>query len=143
MAGHATPDPRQDLYAVLGVEPTASGGQITSAYRKLVRVLHPDANPGQEGTGERFAEVVSAYGTLHDPVLREAYDAEQARAAASTAGRARPQGRPGQPVRIQVRVRTTRRSYDEDSAVGSYEDSAPGSYFPDPWGLLWQWLMRW
>ncbi|WP_312870127.1 J domain-containing protein [Streptomyces himalayensis] len=164
VAGRATPHPQRDLYAVLGVEPTASGGQITSAYRKLVRALHPDANPGQEATGERFAEVVSAYGTLRDPVLREAYDAERSPTSARSATNG-PQGRRGRPVRISVRVRTAEAPGAADAAMDRPgrgapcaepswtwsrrtewpydEESAPGPSLSDPWDLLWQWIMRW
>ncbi|MEU7838349.1 J domain-containing protein [Nonomuraea sp. NPDC049129] len=37
--------PRRNPYGVLGVESSASAEQITSAYRRLVRVLHPDVRP--------------------------------------------------------------------------------------------------
>ncbi|MCP9963655.1 J domain-containing protein [Streptomyces somaliensis] len=60
--------------------PTASAEQITSAYRRLVRALHPDGSPGRDETGRRaaagrFAAVVAAYGVLRDPARRAAYDA--------------------------------------------------------------------
>ncbi|GAA4931124.1 DnaJ domain-containing protein [Streptomyces coeruleoprunus] len=47
-------DHRPDLYATLGVAPTASAEQITSAYRRLVRALHPDTRPA-EGDQEAAA----------------------------------------------------------------------------------------
>ncbi|MEE1784949.1 J domain-containing protein [Streptomyces sp. SP17BM10] len=68
---------RRDHYAVLGVEPTASGRQVTSAYRSLVRLLHPDTRPLAPGSTERLGAVVAAYEVLHDPELRAAYDAER------------------------------------------------------------------
>ncbi|WP_051338452.1 J domain-containing protein [Streptomyces flavidovirens] len=74
MAGPTSSGGRRDHYAVLGVEPTASAGQITSAYRRLVRALHPDAHPDRPAQDSRFADVVVAYGILHDPVRRAAYD---------------------------------------------------------------------
>ncbi|GGX09821.1 J domain-containing protein [Streptomyces chryseus] len=90
-------------YAVLGVEPTASAGQITSAYRGLVRALHPDAGPADSEAGERFRDVVAAYTTLHDPVLRAAYD--DARLGPGLGGGARP-------VRVRLRPAPAPR-YDE------------------------------
>lgn len=71
---------RHDPYAVLGVAPTASAERIASAYRRLVRALHPDGSPGRDEAGRRaaagrFAAVVAAYGVLRDPARRAAYDA--------------------------------------------------------------------
>ncbi|MER6978470.1 J domain-containing protein, partial [Streptomyces carpinensis] len=62
-----------DLYAVLGVEPSATADVITSAFRARVRELRPDTHV-DAATAERFGEVRAAYETLRDPVLRAAYD---------------------------------------------------------------------
>jgi len=35
----------KDYYAVLGVSQSATPKEVTKAYRKLARELHPDANP--------------------------------------------------------------------------------------------------
>ncbi|MFF3341891.1 J domain-containing protein [Streptomyces flavidovirens] len=102
MAGPQSSGRRRDHYAVLGVEPTASAGQITSAYRRLVRALHPDAHPDRPATDSRFADVVVAYGILHDPVRRAAYDSQL-----GLGGPRRPQGRQvptGVTVPLTVRV---------------------------------------
>ncbi|MBT2507758.1 J domain-containing protein [Streptomyces sp. ISL-98] len=60
MAGREASGRRPGHYAVLGVEPSSSAGQITSAYRRLVRALHPDANPDSPTADRRFADVVAA-----------------------------------------------------------------------------------
>ena len=62
-----------DLYAVLGVPPTATAKQITSAYRKLARELHPDTRTGG-GDDDRFKEVAAAYAVLGDEAKRKEYD---------------------------------------------------------------------
>jgi molecular chaperone DnaJ len=64
----------KDYYATLGVPKTASAKEITSAYRKLARQYHPDANPGDEVAEDRFKEVSSAYEVVGDPDKRKQYD---------------------------------------------------------------------
>ena len=61
----------KDYYAVLGVPPTATQKDITKAYRKLARELHPDANPNNPSAEERFKEVSAAYDVLGDEGRRK------------------------------------------------------------------------
>ena len=64
----------KDYYAVLGVASTASQKEVTSAYRKLARQFHPDANPGNQSAEDRFKEVSAAYEVVGDPEKRQQYD---------------------------------------------------------------------
>ncbi len=63
-----------DYYKVLGVSPSASDKEVTKAYRKLARKLHPDANPDDVKAEERFKEVSAAYDVLGDGERRAQYD---------------------------------------------------------------------
>ncbi|MGW2570499.1 J domain-containing protein [Streptomyces sp. NPDC001537] len=79
MAGRQAHDRGADLYAVLGVEPSATAEAITSAFRARVWELRPDTRV-DAATAERFGEARAAYETLRDPALRAAYDRTYERA---------------------------------------------------------------
>ena len=63
-----------DPYEVLGVAKDASAEDVRKAYRALAKKLHPDLNPGNEGTEEKFKEVAAAYDLIGDPEKRARYD---------------------------------------------------------------------
>lgn len=79
-----------DYYAVLGVSPEAAAKEITRAYRKLARELHPDQNPGDSAAEERFKQVAAAYDVLGDEAKRAEYD--EVRRLGPMAGRGGPGG---------------------------------------------------
>lgn len=64
----------KDYYRVLGVADTASAKDIKSAYRKLSRQYHPDANSGDATAEERFKEISAAYDVVGDADRRKEYD---------------------------------------------------------------------
>src|SRR3954463_10467402 len=64
----------KDYYKILGIAEGASQKEVTRAYRKLARQLHPDANPGDPKAEERFKEVSAAYDVVGDPDKRKEYD---------------------------------------------------------------------
>ncbi|GGE14467.1 molecular chaperone DnaJ [Aureimonas endophytica] len=64
----------RDPYAVLGVPKTASEKEIKSAFRKLAKKYHPDANPGDSQAGARFNEANQAYEILGDKEKRGQFD---------------------------------------------------------------------
>lgn len=64
----------KDYYAALGVAADAPAKEITTAYRRLARQFHPDANPGDAGAEEKFKEVSAAYDVVGDPERRKEYD---------------------------------------------------------------------
>jgi molecular chaperone DnaJ len=65
---------RKDLYEVLGVKRGAAADDIKKAYRKLARKHHPDVNPGNKQSEERFKEISFAYDVLSDPEKRKTYE---------------------------------------------------------------------
>ena len=65
--------PKRDYYEVLGVPETADGEQISRAFRRLARDLHPDVSDSPAAE-ERFREVSAAYSALSKPRSRFLYD---------------------------------------------------------------------
>eukprot|EP00924_Labyrinthula_sp_SR-Ha-C_P007202 augustus_masked-scaffold_8-processed-gene-12.3-mRNA-1 protein AED:0.05 eAED:0.06 QI:0/-1/0/1/-1/1/1/0/551 len=62
------------LYDVLNLAPNATQIEIKKHYYKLARKLHPDKNPEDEASKQKFQELASAFETLNDPKKREIYD---------------------------------------------------------------------
>ncbi|MGH9756079.1 MAG: DnaJ domain-containing protein, partial [Blastocatellia bacterium] len=65
---------REDYYKTLGVKRAATQEEIRKAYRRLARKYHPDLNPGDKASEEKFKLLSEAYDVLSDPKKREVYD---------------------------------------------------------------------
>src|SRR3990170_1206182 len=65
---------KRDFYEVLGVSKGADEKELKSAYRKLAKQYHPDAQPGDATCEHKFKEITEAYDVLKDPQKRGAYD---------------------------------------------------------------------
>ncbi len=64
----------KDYYKTLGVSRTASDKEIKSAFRKLAKQYHPDANKNDPNAEARFKEINEAYEVLSDKEKRATYD---------------------------------------------------------------------
>jgi DnaJ-class molecular chaperone len=63
-----------DPYTMLGVAKTATADDITKAFRKLAKELHPDIRPNDPAASDRFKRVSAAYEVLGDQAKRARYD---------------------------------------------------------------------
>ena len=64
----------KDYYELLGVKRDATEDQIRQAFRKLARKYHPDVNPGDKASEDKFKEINEAYEVLSDADKRKRYD---------------------------------------------------------------------
>ena len=64
----------RDPYEILGVSKGASEAEIKSAYRRMAKKLHPDANKHDPKAASRFAELNAAYEIAGDDDKRKAFD---------------------------------------------------------------------
>jgi len=65
---------KHDYYELLGVSRKASAKDIRAAFRKLARRYHPDLNPGDKSSEDKFKQLQEAYDVLSDSKKREMYD---------------------------------------------------------------------
>jgi len=65
---------KRDYYEVLGVSRDTSDRDIKKAYRRLAMKYHPDRNPGDKASEEKFKEANEAYEMLSDAQKKAAYD---------------------------------------------------------------------
>ena len=65
---------KRDYYEILGVSKGASTEEIKKAYRKVAMQHHPDRNPGDKTSEDKFKEAAEAYEILNDPDKKSQYD---------------------------------------------------------------------
>jgi molecular chaperone DnaJ len=65
---------KRDFYEILGVAKSSTADEIKKAYRKVAMQFHPDRNPGDKASEEKFKEAAEAYEVLSDQEKRSQYD---------------------------------------------------------------------
>ena len=65
---------KKDYYQILGVKKDAKADEIKKAYRRLARKHHPDVNPNDKASEDKFKEVQEAYDILSDEKKRKVFD---------------------------------------------------------------------
>ena len=81
----------RDPYQILGVQKNATPAAVKSAFRRLAKKLHPDANKTDKTAATKFSELNAAYEILGDEGKRKAFD----RGEIDAEGKPRFQGFPG------------------------------------------------
>jgi DnaJ-class molecular chaperone len=81
----------RDPYEILGVQKNATPAAVKSAYRRLAKKLHPDANKTDKEAATKFSELNAAYEIVGDVAKRKAFD----RGEIDAEGKPRFQGFPG------------------------------------------------
>ncbi len=65
---------KKEYYKTLGIKKDATAAEVKKAYRRLARKYHPDVNPGDKSSEEKFKEVQEAYDILSDEKKRKVFD---------------------------------------------------------------------
>ncbi|MBC7426844.1 MAG: molecular chaperone DnaJ [Bacteroidia bacterium] len=65
---------KRDFYDILGVNRNAGADEIKKAYRQMAIKFHPDKNPGDKASEEKFKEAAEAYEILSDAQKKQRYD---------------------------------------------------------------------
>ena len=65
---------KRDYYEILGISKSATKEEIKKAYRKVAIQFHPDKNPGNKESEDKFKEAAEAYEVLSSPEKRTQYD---------------------------------------------------------------------
>ena len=65
---------KKDYYNILGIKKDAKADEIKKAYRRLARKHHPDVNPNDKASEDKFKEVQEAYDILSDEKKRKVFD---------------------------------------------------------------------
>lgn len=120
-------DSPPDLYAVLGVHPTAGRAEIKTAWMRAARLYHPDMG-GDTADAEKFQEIQQAYDILSNDAERAAYDEMFGAGVAETTPTGEPDTAPGwdgSPAPVPPAPGATAPPAYADTARREYPDIRP------------------
>lgn len=121
------------LYSVLRVPENASPEEIKQAYRRLVKLWHPDLHPDDMSAEKRMAEINEAYTVLSDPAKKWKYDDALSRKRSQLRAKQEEQSRreaaaAAAASAANASVKKQQYHNDPDYPSGSYGSSADSSY---------------
>jgi len=64
----------KNYYQILGLKNTATNEEIKKAYRELAIQFHPDKNPNNKESEEKFKSIAEANEILSNPTKRAVFD---------------------------------------------------------------------
>lgn len=120
-----------DPYSVLGVSPDASDSEVRAAYRRQVKLHHPDHNGGSPEAARRFEAVQDAYARVQELRVQALRNAN-----ASAGPRAARAGAPGDPeldtrlADLERQVREARQA--REAAQRAAREAAAAAAGPNP-----------
>ena len=126
-----------DYYRLLGLKPDASQKEIRAAYRCQVSDCHPDKFQDSEQKNlaeERIKRINTAYETLRDASLRDAYDRQQAQTSSSRRSKPRPVHPYSTPHTVAYKQPGV--VGQNDSRSPAYQSAFPVSPLEDPYPNL-------
>ncbi len=112
-----------DPYIVLGVGKAATQEEITRAFRKLAKELHPDVNPNNKAATERFKKASAANELLSDPDKRRRYDRGEIDASGEPRRAYQPHGSP-----FSAGARRPAGAYGQTADDGAFGDIFDGLF---------------
>ena len=65
---------KRDYYEILEVDRNATAEEIKKSYRKIAIKYHPDKNPDDKASEDKFKEAAEAYEILGNQEKRSRYD---------------------------------------------------------------------
>lgn len=124
----------QDPYTVLGVSRQATTDEIRKAFRNLAKTHHPDRNPGDKASEERFKAVSRAFEVIGDPANRAKFDRGEIDADGNERATMGANGPFGPGGAAKWRARTGgQNSFDDISDIfGDFFGQRPGGQGPRP-----------